>query len=170
MKDEDLMLSYKSGRVEAFNELYERYNKQVYGYLKKRLSNNAEVDDAYQKVWRRLHEKRDLYQDQPFGPWFFVLIKHLLIDEYRARARRRDHEFQDELVEKIYAAHAEDEQAIDIEELLAQLPSEAAHLVRQYYLEGVSYSDLEQSTGLSQSTLRQRLSRAIKGLRQKVIG
>jgi RNA polymerase sigma factor (sigma-70 family) len=168
MKDEDLMLSYKSGRVEAFNELYERYSPQVYGYLRKRLSQN-EVDDAYQKVWRRLHEKRDLYQDQPFGPWFFVLIKHLVIDEYRSRARRQGHEFQDELIEKIYAAKNE-ENDIDIDELLAQLPTETASLVRQYYLEGVSYAELEISTGLSQAGLRQRLSRALKGLRHKVIG
>lgn len=168
MRDEDLMLSYKSGRVEAFNELYERYSRQVYGYLKKRLSTN-EVDDAYQKVWRRLHEKRDLYQDQPFGPWFFVLIKHLVIDEYRAQARHHGHEVHDELIEKIYAVKNE-EQDIDIDELLGSLPVETANLVRQYYLEGVSYAELEISTGLSQAGLRQRLSRALKDLRQKVIG
>lgn len=168
MRDEDLMLSYKSGRVEAFNELYERYSRQVYGYIKKRLSSN-EVDDAYQKVWRRLHEKKELYQDQPFGRLVFVMIKHLVIDEYRSRARHQGHEFHDELIEKIYAAKNE-EQDIDIDELLSSLPTETANLVRQYYLEGVSYAELEISTGLSQAGLRQRLSRALKGLRQKVIG
>lgn len=168
MKDEDLMLAYKSGRVEAFNELYERYSSKVYGYLRKRLS-DTDADDAYQKVWRRLHEKRDLYQDQPFAPWFFVLIKHLLIDDYRTRARRQEREIQDELLEQIYSAKNE-EQDIDVEELLSSLPAETALLVRQYYLEGLSYAELEQSTGLSQTGLRQRLSRALRGLRHKVIG
>ncbi len=167
MKDEDLMLSYKSGRVEAFNELYERYSRQVYGYLKKRLS-GPDIDDAYQKVWRHLHEKRELYLDQPFAPWFFVMIRHLVIDEYRSKARRQGHEHQDELVEKIYAAK-NDEQALDVEELLSELSPDTAQLVRQYYLEGVSYAELEQTTGLSQAGLRQRLSRALKGLRHKVM-
>lgn len=168
MRDEDLMLAYKSGRVEAFNELYGRYSSQVYGYLRKRLT-GPDVDDAYQKVWRHLHEKRDYYQDQPFGPWFFVMIKHLLIDEYRSRARRTGREVNDDLLERIYAAKNE-EQDIDIDELLSSLPAETANLVRQYYLEGMSYAELEQSTGLSQTGLRQRLSRALRGLRQKVMG
>ncbi len=168
MRDEDLMLAYKSGRVEAFNELYDRYSSQVYGYLRKRLNAN-EVDDAYQKVWRHLHEKKDYYQDQPFAPWFFVMIKHLLIDEYRSLARRHARESSDELIEQIYSAK-NDSEAVDVDEILGHLSPETAKLVRQYYLEGISYEELENDTGLSQTSLRQRLSRAIKGLREKVIG
>jgi len=158
------MLSYRSGKVEAFNELYTRYSGQVYGYLKRRLS-GQDVEDAYQKVWRHLHEKKELYQDQPFAPWFFVMIRNLVIDEYRSNGRRNSHISNDELIEKLYSAK-ENEQ-IDVEDLLKRIPADAAHLVRQYYLEDIPYSELEKTTGLSQTNLRQRLSRAIRGLRQK---
>lgn len=162
------MLAYKSGKEEAFNELYDRYSRQVYGYLKRRLT-GEDVEDAYQKVWRHLHEKRELFNDQPFAPWFFVMIRHLVIDEYRSSSRRKTHEFKDELIEQIYSA-SEAEETPDMESLLARLPSDSASLVRQYYLQEVSYADLEKSTGLSQTNLRQRLSRALKGLRKKVNG
>lgn len=162
------MLAYKSGKEEAFNELYDRYSRQVYGYLKRRLT-GEDVEDAYQKVWRHLHEKRELFNDQPFAPWFFVMIRHLVIDEYRSSSRRKTHELKDDLIEQIYSA-SEVEEAPDMESLLARLPSDSASLVRQYYLQEVSYADLEKSTGLSQTNLRQRLSRALKGLRKKVNG
>jgi RNA polymerase sigma factor (sigma-70 family) len=159
--DEDLMREYQRGNEAAFLELYEKYSPMVYGFIKKRLK-DSEVDDFYQKVWRHLHEKRGLFRDQPFAPWLFVMMRHLLVDEYRSRAREKV-ECLDELLDKLYS---HDPQETSIDDILNMLPLESRGLVRKYYLEGHSYEDLEKETGLSQTNLRQRLSRAIKGLRK----
>ncbi len=161
--DEDWMREYREGSEEAFEVLYEKYAPMVYAYLRRRIR-ESEVDDQFQKVWRQLHEKRGLYKDQPFAPWLFVLIKHLLIDEYRAMARRDVSPYQKEIIAVFYA-HTTDPAPEATEALLAQLPSETQALVRRYFLEGVGYAELEEETGLSQTNLRQRLSRAIRGLR-----
>lgn len=160
--DEKLMHAYQEGSEEAFNLLYQKYSPVVYGYIIKRLR-FEEADDFYQKVWRHLHEKRSLYAGQPFAPWFFVLIKNLLVDEYRSLGRQNTRELKDEILEKIHYNRKPD--APDVDELLTRLPPESAELVRKYYLEGASYEDLEKDTGLSQTGLRQRLSRAIRSLR-----
>lgn len=160
--DEEWMKEYQKGSEEAFGVLYEKYSPMVFGFIRKRMR-ESEVEDLYQKVWRQLHEKRELYKDQPFAPWFFVMIKHLLIDEYRSLGRRNNKEFHDELIDKIYH-----QSGSDIEEMLELLPEESRDLVRKYYLEGVSYEELENQTGLSQTNLRQRLSRALRGLRNKL--
>ena len=162
--DEMLMREYVNGSEEAFGTLYEKYSPLVYAFIRKRLR-DSEAEDFYQKVWRQLHEKRHLYQQQPFAPWFFVMMKHLLIDEYRSLGRLNKKEFQDELIEKIYHQETDD---LQLEELLLTLPSDTQDLVRKYYLEGFSYEDLELETGLSQTNLRQRLSRALRGLRNKL--
>lgn len=160
--DEQLMIEYQKGSEAAFNELYEKYSPMVYGFIRKRMR-DSEVDDLYQKVWRKLHESREHFRDQPFAPWFFVMIRHLVIDEYRSLGRKNIKEIQDELIEKIHAA----EESVDIEPLLSSLPKDSQDLVRKYYLEGISYEELEKDTGLSQTNLRQRLSRALRGLRNK---
>lgn len=160
--DERLMSEYREGSEEAFNLLYERYSTIVYSYLKKRLKSN-ESEDIYQKVWRHLHEKRALYNGQSFAPWFFVLMRNLLFDEYRKLGRRKSHELQDELLDKIYADLNTDR---DLDEILSPLPEESQVLIKKYYLEGLSYEDLEKDYSLSQTTLRQRLSRAMKVLRK----
>ena len=162
--DEQLMQEYAKGSEVAFGQLYEKYSPMVYGFIRKRLR-TSEAEDFYQKVWRQLHEKRNLYQNQPFAPWFFVMMKHLLIDEYRSLGRLNKQEFQDELIEKIYHQDLADD---GLDELLETLPKETQDLVRKYYLEGFSYEELEKETGLSQSNLRQRLSRALRGLRNKL--
>lgn len=155
------MLEYREGSERAFEALYEKYSPMVYGFIKKRLR-ESEAEDFYQKVWRQLHEKRGLFNDQPFAPWFFVMIRHLLIDEYRSLGRRKV-ENPDELIEKIYGQQSDPE----VNELLEKLPVETRELVKKYYLEGIGYEDLEKETGLSQTNLRQRLSRALRGLRKQ---
>lgn len=160
--DEQWMREYRDGSEEAFGVLYEKYHGMVYAFIKKRMR-ESEAEDVYQKVWRKLHESRVHFQDQPFLPWLFVLMRHVVIDEYRSLGRKSANEFPDELIEKIYAGHEEQH---DVEPLLANLPKETADLVRKYYLEGISYEELEKETGLSQSNLRQRLSRALRGLRK----
>lgn len=162
--DETLMREYQTGSEVAFMALYEKYSPLVYGFIRKRLR-ESEAEDFYQKVWRQLHEKRGLFRDQPFAPWFFVMMRHLLIDEYRSLGRLNKKEFQDELIEKIYHNETKDEQ---LEELLQELPKDTQDLVRKYYLDGISYEELEKETGLSQSNLRQRLSRTLRGLRKSL--
>ncbi len=163
ISDEQLMKAYKRGEEEAFNSLYGRYSSMVYAYARKRL-NASEVDDFYQSVWRHLHEKRENYVDQPFAPWFFVLIRNLLVDEYRSKGRRKN------LLDTDPTVDTQESDRLQINDLLANLPHETAILVRKYYLEGFDYEDLEKDTGMSQSSLRKRLSRALQGLRDKFEG
>jgi RNA polymerase sigma-70 factor (ECF subfamily) len=158
--DEELMRRYQEGSEAAFMELYEKYSPLVYAFIRRRLR-ASEVEDFYQKVWRQLHEKRELFRDQPFAPWFFVMMRHLLIDEYRSAAPRKV-EYRDELFDKLYASNSDETL---VEDILNSLPKESRDLVRKHYLEGLSYEDLEKETGLSQTNLRQRLSRALRGLR-----
>ena len=165
MTDEQLMLKYKAGDEGAFNALYVKYSPMVYSYIRKRLR-DSEAEDFYQKVWRHLHEKRDHFIDQPFAPWFFVMIRHLLIDEYRSLGKRSEKEFQSELLDKLYSAT----EATDLSQELALLSPDVRELVEKYYLEGVGYEELEKETGLSQTNLRQRLSRALRSLRKKLEG
>lgn len=162
MKDEQLMKLYKEGDVSAFERLYEKFAPMVFGYLKKRLPHN-EVEDAYQNVWRHLHEKKEHYTDQPFGPWFFHVIKNLLTDHYRSRGRYSDFLKGFEGTETL-SNHNE---KVNLEPLLAHLPVDARDLVQKYYLDGITYEELETETGMSQITLRKRLSRAVSQLRKR---
>lgn len=159
MEDEKLMVRYRSGDEEAFSLLYQKFAPVVYGYLRKKLP-PSEVEDVYQNVWRQLHEKRDLYTDQPFAPWFFAVIKNLMVDQYRSLGKIN------RLKEKLTEIDGKDTGAIDIPALLALLPSDSQALVKRYYLEGESYAEMEAQTGLSQMTLRKRLSRAMAQLRK----
>lgn len=165
MEDEKLMLQYQANDQEAFNRLYEKYAAVVYGYLKKRAP-ASDVEDLYQNVWKHFHEKRHLYSQRPFAPWFFTLIRNLLIDHYRANGRNT--RTLQELRETV--GDYPNELDKDIEAIIESLPPQSQQLVRRYFFEGSSYSELEREMGVSQMGLRKRLSRVITLMKREIKG
>jgi RNA polymerase sigma-70 factor (ECF subfamily) len=160
--DEELMEAYRDGSEEAFGFLYEKYSPMVWAFIVKRIR-PSEREDLFQKVWRKLHEKRTLYKDRPFAPWFFVLMRHLLIDEYRSLDRKNYKDIQEQLIDSL---HSDEKTLLELSEILQKLAPDVRELVSKYYIEGITYEELEKETGLSQMNLRQRLSRAMKYLRK----
>lgn len=161
MDDQRLMRLYRDGDEEAFNLLYEKYSSLVFGYLSRKIRED-EVEDLYQKVWRTLHEKRGLYNDQPFAPWFFVMIRNLLVDEYRRLGRKK--KIQNALKSDL----PEVESDHDLEALLNFAGQEGRALVEKYYLEEKSYAFLSEELGRSPESLRQKVSRAIAKIRESL--
>lgn len=161
MDDQKLMRLYQDGDEAAFNLLYEKYSSLVFGYLNRKIRED-EVEDLYQKVWRTLHEKRSLYADQPFAPWFFVMIKNLLIDEYRKLGRRKN------LHSTILAEETSMLSDYDFEAILSFAGPEGRELIEKYYLEEKSYDYLSQELGKSPESLRQKVSRSLQKIRSHV--
>jgi RNA polymerase sigma-70 factor (ECF subfamily) len=160
--DEELMKEYRDGSEEAFEVLYEKYHTMVYAFIRKRIR-ASEVEDVYQKIWRKLHEGRRHFLDQRFLPWFFVMMRNLIIDEYRSHGFKVNSLNNHKILENfVYEDSLTSEK---IEDLLQRLPQETQIMVRKYYLEGASYEELAKSSGLSQTNIRQRLSRALRSLR-----
>lgn len=158
--DEQDMLFYKSNDLEAFNRLYQKYSPIIYGYLRKKLPSH-EVEDLFQIVWIHLHQKKHLYDNQPFAPWFFFIIKNLITDHYRAQGSRSKtiERFHEEVL-----STKENDQDLS---LLDSLTPENRELIEKYYVEGQSYTDLEKEYQVSQTALRKRLSRVMGFLKQK---
>lgn len=70
--DSELMELYACGSVEAFEELFRRYERRAHGYFLGRARCDATASDLYQELFLRLHRFRHLYDaGQPFAPWFF---------------------------------------------------------------------------------------------------
>ena len=136
-----------------FNEIYLRYKKRVYGYLMKRVK-TEQSDDLFQQVFSRLHEKRYLFkQGDPFAPWFFTLIKNLVIDFYRKN--------KIEFVELDSDPEYEESSKVDLELFKKH---EVLYLK---FVDGHSYKELEEHFKTPAATLRKRVSRVINKIKDK---
>lgn len=105
-------------------------------FLRRRLNNDAEVDDLLQHALVKAMQRRDSVREgEKIVAWFYRLLRHTVIDHHRSESahRRRD---------DLWAQERAPDQASSatlcacLGSLLPTLDSRAADLVRRVDLEG----------------------------------
>ncbi len=84
-EDAALIRAYAKGDNKAFEVLYYRYRKPLYGYLNNVAGNNsAEADEVFSETWLRVIDKLPKYKDAgKFSAWLFRIARNIFIDRIR---------------------------------------------------------------------------------------
>jgi RNA polymerase sigma-70 factor (ECF subfamily) len=86
LTDEDIILAYKDGNLEAFKKLIDRYTPLLYNFTA-RLSNKNDAPDIVQesfvKVWKNLN--RFDSKRASFKTWIFTIAKNTTTDFLRKK-------------------------------------------------------------------------------------
>jgi RNA polymerase sigma-70 factor (ECF subfamily) len=164
--DETLMLAYQQGEERAFELLYRRYSPRVFGFLKKRTYDPDRVEEIFQMVFLKLHQSRAQYNASfPFAPWLFTICRTVLTDALRAiQIRPGDQAISLEGADERIAPESVGHPAAAIEGLSA---GDRA-LLDMRFTEGLNFEEIALRIGVAPATARQRLSRMIRGLRQRL--
>jgi RNA polymerase sigma factor (sigma-70 family) len=172
VSDENLMLAYANGDMEAFAVLYQRHKGRILGYLVSRLRDRDEAEEVFQVAFAKLHRARKKYrQDIPFLPWMFTITRNALVDHVRKRKVYRQHVTTSE---EMVAAAAD---LRDREPLAGQLAADLAGLsatqrqaLELRYFQELSFAEIADQLQTSAVNARQLVSRAIRSLREFMLG
>ncbi|BCR06068.1 RNA polymerase sigma factor [Desulfuromonas versatilis] len=167
MSDEELMLAYSEGDMEAFEVLYARHKSRVFGFLLTRLKNRDDAEDVFQAVFSRLHRGRHRYRAEiPFLPWLFTIARNTLIDHVRKGETYARHITSSEQAVEAYAApEAGTDPLRTTIAQLARLNESQRRALEMRFEEGLSFAEIAQRTQTSADNARQIISRAIRRLR-----
>ncbi len=171
MAPEDLMLGYQQGDAAAFDALYAAFSGRVRGYLLSRLHQPERADEVLQSVFLRLHRARHQYKPgSPFAPWLFTITQSALIDAIRREGRnpaRPSAEEPDATLDDLaVTAPAGEDPGLQRLGLLEKLDPANRELLEWRYMNELSFEQIASRLGLSPDSARQRVSRAIRKLRQ----
>ena len=84
--DEMLVDRVRDGDRSAFDEIYRRYFKRVYGFLDKRLQNRADCEETTQEVFINIFSSLDGFRSEaPFAAWVFGLTRRTLASRFRRK-------------------------------------------------------------------------------------
>lgn len=172
--DEELMKNYQLGNSQAFDALYQRHARRVYGYLKRRLSRIEWVDECFQMTFSKFHRTRHLYDpNYSVEQWLFVIAKTTLMDQLRKQAReqaiQQDIEIED-LPDGLFASvpvyatvgpDLQNDTHISLDALTAQ----QQQVVQWRAVDELSYKEIATKLNQSEDSVRQIYSRSIKKLR-----
>lgn len=89
-KDDDLIQSYLSGDMAAFEILYRRYAARLVGFLHSLGSAHDTAQELAQKTWVKAIDAFERYQRQgKFRPFLFKIARNLWLDEVRSAWHRK---------------------------------------------------------------------------------
>lgn len=170
LSDDALMLRYAQGDVGAFEELYARYERRLYGFCFRYLGEPDAAADAFQEVFKRVVDARRAYRPRGrFGSWLFTLARRVCIDDYRGRRRRESASLAGhggvEAGEDVRGSTQRLFLQDELRRLLARVTPEQreALLLARYY--GFTYAEIARMTGSTEAAVKQRVYRALQALR-----
>lgn len=171
--DEALMLAWAGGDLQAFESLYARHRKRLFGFLLRQLRDTALAEEIFQDVWQRVISARAGWQpDAAFSTWLFRIAHNRLNDHWRAARHRPaapvDADLRLAALEDGQTPEAElseFEQRRRIQLAMEDLPPEQREVLQLRLEQELSLEEIGQITGVGRETVKSRLRYAMDKLR-----
>jgi len=167
-----------------FEQLAAETRKKVFNLAYRLSLDRQDAEDLTQEAYFRAYRSFQDYEgDRPFENWIFRIVTRLFLDLNRARRRRvqtvsfdgpKRGDFADDptVIESADKSPTADQillgstMSMEMEEALAELRPEQRELVRLADVDEVPYQEIAQRVGVPVGTVRSRLHRAHKKLRE----
>jgi RNA polymerase sigma-70 factor (ECF subfamily) len=163
--------------VRAFEEIYDRHSRAVYGLVLRILQQAGTAEEVVQDVFLQLWRNAARYDEDrgPFVPWLLTLARNRALDTLRLKSeRQRRREDQTEELPSITTTPAyekdldEKRRAERVRVLMASLAPQQKRAIELAYFEGLSHTEiaaaLREPLGTVKSWIRNGLLRLKEGL------
>jgi len=172
LSDEQLLEQLQLGSPSAFAQLYQRYKHRVYAYCYRLLRDEQRAEDVVQETFLKIHENLYLLQKpEMFRPWLFSIARNEAYTHLRRRRYTEDLESQGDLVweeDNPLEAVIESDRKNIIQHYLGLLKPHYRELLILREYEQLSYTEIAQITGLTESAVKSGLFKARKALGKKL--
>lgn len=184
--DEELLGRFQRGETEVFGPLVKRYERELFGYLRRYLGEDALAEDVFQNTFLRLYEKIDKYEaGRPVRPWIYSIATHQAIDALRRAGRRtavsldqtNHQDAGDEansLAGLLAATGPDPMEQLELRERqqlvrrsIDRLPEHLKLVVLLSYYQGLKYKDIAEVLEVPVGTVKSRLHFALRRLHEE---
>jgi RNA polymerase sigma-70 factor (ECF subfamily) len=179
--DEVLLLRYRdAGDRRAFETLVQRYEREIYSYLRRYLSDAELAEDVFQAAFLQVHLKcRQFEEGRAFRPWLYAIATHAAIDAQRRNRRHRvaslDHSRgrpgDDEIQTLAHllattepgpvARMEAEERKVWIRQAVDELPDTLRSTLVLVYYQGMKYTEVAEALDIPLGTVKSRIHTAV---------
>ncbi len=176
--EENLAVAVHRCEPGALERLIEKFESALYGYAYGILQNAFDAQEVVQDAMLRAHRALTRQYDEArcaelaLRPWLFRMTRNLCLNKRRSKTRALEQpleSFDDGRLGPFVREHGDDVERRQDAELLRRamslLPVEARELIVLRFMEEMSYSDIARTVGATEASLRGKVFRSLKLLR-----
>lgn len=187
--DESLFARFReTGDRDVFGQLVKRYEREVFGYLKRYLGDQQLAEDAFQATFIAIFRKADQFEaGRSFRPWLYTIATNKAIDAQRSKKRSRLRSLDTDLSRSNSSSQGRQlsmlEQLVDptadvqnqtalsetrheVREAIDELNDISKQVIHLVYFQGMKYSEAAETLDIPIGTVRSRLHMAVRKLQE----
>ncbi len=184
VSDLELIEKFKMGDEGVFEEIVRRYQKKVYNSTYRMMGNHEDAWDLAQEAFLRVYRNLNRFQGRSsFSTWLFTITTNICRDELRKRQRQikahslsepirvKDGEIERDIVDDSMIPEdisLQRELRDEIQEVINNLPEEQKEVIVLREIQGFSYEEIAEIVGVAIGTVKSRISRGRRNLRQEL--
>jgi RNA polymerase sigma-70 factor (ECF subfamily) len=179
LSDQELLASCRAGDVEAFGQIYARYERPVYRYAYRMLGDADDADDIKQETFLKAYRALPTFRgDCSLLTWLLKIASNLCRDRIKSRSRRSEVELAPEVEADLTAtgdfgadpAHLLEKKDLlqTANRVLTGLPDMQREMIVLRDVEGLSYQQIAELQGCSVASVKLRLFRARRGFKDRM--
>jgi RNA polymerase sigma-70 factor (ECF subfamily) len=168
--DACLLAQLKLHSFEAFEEIYQRYWKQLYSISFKGIRSREIAEEIVQDIFTSLWEKKDVNCIENLAAYLQTAAKYKVINHIHREMTKRVYMKTFQEAPKQYANPTEDLVLLDdlndaLEREIKKLPEKRQLIFKLHRQQHLSMKQVASQLGISEKTVENQLSKAVKVLR-----
>ncbi|MBI5517278.1 MAG: sigma-70 family RNA polymerase sigma factor [Deltaproteobacteria bacterium] len=172
LSDEALHERLLRGELGAFDQLYDRYHRPLFGFIRRHLADAHEAEDVLHETFLALlREREGGLQAASLRGWLFQVARNLCLNRLRSRRRgARALEAQGSEAPMVETPDHALEGRETAERLRRAVEALPAGLSELYALRagGLSYEELAEALAVPVGTVKSRMHELVRRLREEL--
>jgi RNA polymerase sigma-70 factor (ECF subfamily) len=165
--DAELLVLVAGRDRQAFELLYHRYVRSMFGLALRRLRDRQRAEDAVQETFAAVWRSAASYRPErgPAGPWLYAVARNAIVDRMRARAEPAA-EVPDLASGEPGPADRAESSYVSwrVHRALEELPNNEREVVELAYWSGMSQSEVAEYLHIPLGTVKTRTRSALSRL------
>jgi RNA polymerase sigma-70 factor (ECF subfamily) len=165
--DSDLLVRVAGRDREAFEVLYNRYIRSIYGLALRRLRDRERAEDAVQETFAAVWRSAASYRPErgPAAPWLYAVARNAIVDRFRGHVEPTGEVPELASGEPGPADRAEASYVSwRVHRALEELPEREREVVELAYWSGLSQSEVAEFLHIPLGTVKTRTRSALAKL------